>query len=92
MLAGLARVRLMVDGQVRDLRTGLHEVKINILRLLSEQVCHVYQLPAGEEGAIATGARAIPDNVQLPCSMSVKILIIWFNKQKVVTDYAFKQS
>lgn len=46
-LEGIERVRLMVDGQVRDLITGLHEVKINILRLFGEQVCHVYQLPLG---------------------------------------------
>lgn len=50
MLEGIERVRLRVDGQVRDLITGLHEVKIKILRLFSEQVCHVYQLPAGSEG------------------------------------------
>ena len=47
VLEGIERVRLMVDGQVRDLITGLTEVKIKILRLFSEQVCHVYQLPAG---------------------------------------------
>ena len=47
VLEGIERVRLMVDGQVRDLITGLNEVKIKILRLFSEQVCHVYQLPAG---------------------------------------------
>jgi transposase len=47
VLAGIERVRLMVDGQVRDLITGLNEVKIKILRLFREQVCHVYQLPTG---------------------------------------------
>jgi len=47
VLEGIERVRLMVDGQVRDLITGLHEVKIKILRLFGEQVCHVYQLPSG---------------------------------------------
>jgi transposase len=47
VLEGIERVRLLVDGQVRDLITGLNEVKIKILRLFSEQVCHVYQLPAG---------------------------------------------
>ena len=47
VLEGIERVRLIVDGQVRDLITGLNEVKIKILRLFSEQVCHVYQLPAG---------------------------------------------
>jgi transposase len=40
-LEGIERVRLLVDGQVRDLITGWHEVKIKILRLFSEQVCHV---------------------------------------------------
>lgn len=47
VLAGLERVRLMVGGQVSDLITDLHEVKSKILRLFSEQVCHVYPLPAG---------------------------------------------
>ena len=47
VLEGIERGRLMVDGQVRDLITGLHEVKIKILRLFGEQVCHVYQLPSG---------------------------------------------
>src|SRR5438128_2319738 len=47
VLEGIERVRLMVEGQVRDLITGLNEVKIKILRLFGEQVCHVYQLPSG---------------------------------------------
>ena len=68
---GIARVRVTVDGQVRDLITGLKAVKIHILHLFGEQVCHVYHLPSGEEASMATGARAIPDNVQRPCSMSV---------------------
>jgi hypothetical protein len=41
MLEGIERVRVTVDGRVRDLRTGLHEVKIKILPLFGEQVCHV---------------------------------------------------
>ena len=41
MLAGLARVRVTVDGRGRDLRTGWHEVKSKILHLFGEQVCHV---------------------------------------------------
>ena len=45
--AGSARVRLMVDGQRRDLLTGLTEVKIKILRLFGEQVCHVSPLTSG---------------------------------------------
>jgi len=47
VLEGIERVRVTVDGQVRDLITGLNEVKIKILRLFGEQVCHVYQLPSG---------------------------------------------
>ena len=47
VLEGIERVRLMIDGRVRDLITGLHAVKIKILRLFGEQVCHVYQLPSG---------------------------------------------
>ena len=47
VLEGIERVRLMVDGQIRDLITGLNEMKIKILRLFGEQVCHVYQLPSG---------------------------------------------
>jgi transposase len=47
VLEGIERVRLMVDGQVRDLITGLNELKIKILRLFGEQVCLVYQLPSG---------------------------------------------
>jgi transposase len=47
VLEGIERVRLMVDGQVRDLITGLNAVKITILRLFGEQVCRVYQLAAG---------------------------------------------
>jgi transposase len=47
VLEGIERVRVTVDGQVRELITGLNEVKIKILRLFGEQVCHVYQLPSG---------------------------------------------
>jgi transposase len=47
VLEGIERVRLMVDGQVRDLITGLTKVRIQILRLFGEQVCHIYQLPSG---------------------------------------------
>jgi len=42
VLEGMERVRLRVDGQGRDLLTGLHEVQITILRLFGEQVCRVY--------------------------------------------------
>jgi transposase len=47
VLEGIERVRLMVDGQVQDLITGLNAVKINILRLFGERVCRVYQLASG---------------------------------------------
>ena len=47
MLEEIERFRLMVDGQLRDLITGLNEVQIKILRLFGERVCHVYQLPSG---------------------------------------------
>jgi transposase len=47
VLEGIERVRLIVDGQVRDLITGLNAVKIKILRLFGEQVCRVYQLASG---------------------------------------------
>ena len=47
MLEGIERVRLSVDDQVRDLITGLNDLKIKILCLFGEQVRHVYQLPSG---------------------------------------------
>jgi transposase len=47
MLEGIERVRMMVDGKVRELITGLNEVRSAILRLFGEQVCLVYQVPSG---------------------------------------------
>jgi transposase len=47
VLEGIERVRVTVEGGVHELITGLHEVKITILRLFGEQVCHMYQLPSG---------------------------------------------
>jgi transposase len=47
VLEGIERVRVTVEGEVHDLITGLNAVKIKILRLFGEQVCHVYQLPWG---------------------------------------------
>ncbi len=47
MLEGIERVRLLVDGKVRELITGLNEVRRKILRLFGEQVCLVYQIPSG---------------------------------------------
>jgi transposase len=70
---GIARVRVTGDGQVRDRITGVKEVTITLLHLVGAQVCHVYQWPSGEDATIATAARAIPDNVQLPCAMSAML-------------------
>jgi hypothetical protein len=70
MVEGSERVRVTVDGQVRALLTGVNEVKRQLLHLCGAQVCRVDQLPAGEAGSMAAGARAMPENVQLPCSMS----------------------
>src|SRR5439155_24672484 len=47
LLEGIERVRMMVDGKVRELITGLNEVRMAILRLFGEQVCLVYQVPSG---------------------------------------------
>ena len=47
LLAGIERVRVLVEGKVQELITGLNAVKIKILRLFGEQVCQVYQLPSG---------------------------------------------
>ncbi len=47
LLEGIERVRMTVEGRVRELITGLNEGKIKILRLFGEQVCQVYQIPSG---------------------------------------------
>jgi transposase len=47
VLDGIECVHVVLDGETQDLITGLHEVKINILRLFGEQVCRMYQLPSG---------------------------------------------
>jgi transposase len=47
VLEGIERVRVTVEGEMHDVITGLHAVKITILRLFGEQVCHMYQLPLG---------------------------------------------
>ena len=47
VLEGIERVRVQVAGQVQELITGLNAVKIKILRLFGEQICHMYQLPSG---------------------------------------------
>ena len=46
-MEGIERVRMMGDGKVRELITGLNEMRIAILRLFGEQVCLVYQVPSG---------------------------------------------
>ena len=47
MLEGIARVRMLVDGTVRAVITGLNAGRMAILRLFGEQVCLVYQVPSG---------------------------------------------
>jgi transposase len=47
VLEGIERVRVRVEGHIQELITGLNAVKIKILRLFGEQVCHMYQLPSG---------------------------------------------
>ncbi len=47
VLEGIERVRVRVEGKVRELITGLNEVKIKILRFFGERVCQIYQLPSG---------------------------------------------
>jgi transposase len=47
MLEGIERVRMQAADQVHEMITGLTAVKIKILRLFGDQVCHAYQLPAG---------------------------------------------
>jgi transposase len=47
VLEGIERVRVMVEGKVHELITGLNEVKIKILRFFGERVCQIYQLPSG---------------------------------------------
>ena len=39
MLEGIERVRLLVDGTVREVRTGLHAGRMAIPRLFGQQVC-----------------------------------------------------
>src|SRR5215470_17883632 len=47
VLEGIERVRVTVEGEMHAMITGLNTVKIKILRLFGEQVCHMYQLPLG---------------------------------------------
>ena len=47
MLEGIERVRLLVDGTVREVITGLNAVRIAILRFFGQQVCLMYHIPSG---------------------------------------------
>jgi transposase len=47
VLEGIERVRVQVAGQIQERITGLNAVKIKILRLFGEQICHMYQVPSG---------------------------------------------
>jgi transposase len=44
LLAGIYRVRMLVQGKVHDLIEGLNKVQIKILRLFGEEVCRLYQI------------------------------------------------
>jgi len=46
-LEGIHRVRVTVPGQVHDLIEGLNEVQIQLLRLLGDEVCRLYQMSPG---------------------------------------------
>jgi transposase len=47
ILEGIERVRMLVDGTLREVITGLNADRMAILRLFGEQVCLVYQVPSG---------------------------------------------
>jgi hypothetical protein len=47
LLAGIHRVRVMVQDQVHDLIEGLNEVQIHILRLFGKEVCRLYHISPG---------------------------------------------
>ena len=47
MLEGIERVRLLVDGTVREVIPGLHAGRMAILRLFGQQVCLMYHIPSG---------------------------------------------
>jgi transposase len=46
-LAGMHRVRMMLQGQGHDLIEGLNDVQIKILRLFGNEVCSLYQISTG---------------------------------------------
>jgi hypothetical protein len=70
-LEGMERVRLLVDGTVREVRTGLHAGRMALRRFLGQQVCLMYHIPSGYDCSIMTVARIMRENGQLTCSMSV---------------------
>lgn len=47
MLDGIERVRMLVDGMVREVRTGLNAGRIAILRLFGQEVGLMYHIPSG---------------------------------------------
>jgi hypothetical protein len=47
LLAGINRVRLIVQDQVHDLIEGLNEVQIKILQLFGQTACRIYQISSG---------------------------------------------
>jgi len=69
MLEGMERVRMMVDGKVRERITGLHEVRLPSFAYFGEQVCSCITF-IGLRLFQLTGARSLPENAQPTCSMS----------------------
>jgi transposase len=47
LLEGIHRVRVTGQSQVHDRIEALNDVQIKVLRLLGEQVCHLYQISPG---------------------------------------------
>jgi transposase len=47
MLEGIERVRMLVDGTIREVITGLNAGRVAILRFFGQQVCLMYQIPSG---------------------------------------------
>ena len=47
LLDGIHRVRVTGPGRVHDFIAGLNDVQLNVLRLLGEGVCRLYQISPG---------------------------------------------
>ena len=47
MLEGIERVRMLVDGTIREVITGLNAGRVAILRFFGQQVCLMYHIPSG---------------------------------------------